>query len=241
MKIVSNRLDSRLRGKDIFSLSLSFPRKRGSRGNTTFFYAITLIFKLIWTGNQRSMSFSKSLTYNMLTLFLVLPLLSGCGYQFRSNGQPLGLEIDSLAIPMVTSPSSSLGFEADFTRILREEFISHARVPIQPREKAQFILSGNILEVRADPLSYNIQEFTIKGNTVTNEVTRRRRLFVKMDIYLSDRRTGRIIWHEPSMEEETSFAVGIDPLVNRYNQKQALEKIARDLSKKIYLKTMERF
>jgi len=153
----------------------------------------------------------------------------------------MGLEIASLAIPMVTSPSSNLGFEADFTRILREEFISHARVPIKSREKAQMILSGNILEVRTDPLSYNIQELNIQGNTVTHELTRRRRLLIKLDIYLSDRVTGKIVWHETSMVEETSFAVGFDPLVNRYNQKQALEKIARNLSKKIYSKTMERF
>jgi hypothetical protein len=32
-----------------------------------------------------------------------------------------------------------------------------------------------------------------------------------------------------------------DPMVTRYNQKVALEIIARRLAKKIYLKTMERF
>lgn len=186
-------------------------------------------------------SFLKDGIFILLTILLILPLISGCGYQFRANGEPMGLEIDSLAIPLVTSPSSNLGFEADFTRILREEFISHARVPIQPTKKAQMILKGNILEVRTDPVSYDIQEINIQDNIVTHEVTKRRRLSIKLDIYLSDRVTGKIIWHESSMEEETSFTVGVDPLVNRYNQKQALEKIARNLSKKIYSKTMERF
>ena len=186
-------------------------------------------------------SFLKGGIFVISTLLLIIPLISGCGYQFRANGEPIGLKINSLAIPMVTSPSSNLGFEADFTRILREEFISHARFPIQSVKKAQMILQGNILEVRTDPLSYDIQELNINDNTVTHEVTKRRRLRIKLDIYLSDRVTGKIIWHEPSMEEETSFAVGFDPLVNIYNQKQALEKIARNLSEKIYSKTMDRF
>lgn len=174
-------------------------------------------------------------------LFLMTPLISGCGYRFRAGGEPIGLEIESLAIPMVTSPSITLGFEPDFTRVLRNEFISHARVPLKPKEEARLILSGNIVDISTEPLSYNIRESTIQGYTVTDEVTRRRRLRIILDIYLSDTKTGKIIWHEPSLEEETSFEVTDDPLVNRFNQKQALEKIARNLSQRIYLLTMDRF
>jgi hypothetical protein len=43
------------------------------------------------------------------------------------------------------------------------------------------------------------------------------------------------------MEEEASFEVVADPLITRYNQQQALLKIARLLAKRIYLKTVERF
>ena len=50
-----------------------------------------------------------------------------------------------------------------------------------------------------------------------------------------------IMQHEKEMEEDASYIVGTDPLANQYNQKQALQKIARRLAKRIYLKTMERF
>ena len=165
----------------------------------------------------------------------------GCGYHFRADGRPLGIEIQSLAIPLIESTSSRIGFEADFTRIIREEFISHARVPLVPRERAQAVLTGRVYEIRAEPLTYHVQEQTVGGQLTTHEVTNRRRLKIKIDVRLTEMASGEDIWHEKAMEERAAFKVEDDPLANRFNQQQALKRIARRLAKRIYLKTMERF
>ncbi|MDP6180478.1 MAG: LPS assembly lipoprotein LptE [Desulfatiglandales bacterium] len=176
-----------------------------------------------------------------ITLSLAGTLVVGCGYHFRADGQPLGINIQSLAIPLIDSTSSRIGFEADFTRIIREEFLSYGKVPLVPVERAQVVLSGRIHEIRADPLTYDVQEQTVQGQVTTNEVTSSRRLRIKLDIRLTERGTGRVIWHEEAMEEKAGFAVEEDPLANRFNQQQALEAVARLLAKRIFLKTMERF
>lgn len=165
----------------------------------------------------------------------------GCGYHLRATGEPMGIKIESLAIPLMISTSSNKGFEADFTRIIREEFISHAKVPLLPREKAQAVLIGHIYDTRFQPLTYNLQQQTVRGQVTTHEVTSSRRMKIRLDVTLTDRATGKVIWHERSMKEDASFIVGTDPLANRYYQQQALEKISRRLAKRIYLKTMERF
>ena len=67
---------------------------------------------------------------------LLVSLILGCGYQFRTTGEPLGMTIDSIAIPMIESTASNRGVEPDFTRIVREEFISLARVPLAPEAEA---------------------------------------------------------------------------------------------------------
>lgn len=184
----------------------------------------------------------KSVT-RLISILFIMILFSqiGCGYHFRTTGEPLGMEIESLAIPLMTSTSSFMGFEADFTGIIREEFISHAKVSIVPKEKATAVLTGRIYEISTEPLTYDLQQQTIEGRTITHETTSSRRLKVRLDIHLTDRTTGKLIWHDNSMDEEASFDVGTDPLANRYNQKKALQKIARLLAKRIYLKTMERF
>lgn len=165
----------------------------------------------------------------------------GCGYQFRANGEPVGIEIGSIAIPLVTSTSSDETFEADFTRMVREEFISHAKIPVVAREQADKVLKGHIYEITTQPLTYDTTERTISGRVISHESTSSRRLQICLDISLIDGATGKIIWHDSSMEEEARFDVVPDPLTTQYNQQQALIQISRLLAKRIYMKTMERF
>jgi len=174
-------------------------------------------------------------------IILLSLLLTGCGYHFRADGEPVGIQLESLAIPLFTSTSSEIGFEADFTKVIRQEFISHGRVPLVPEEKAQAVLIGKIQDIRADPLAYRSQDFTVGGYSSTYEVTKSRKLRVRLEVQLVDRRQGKVIWREPAMEEQVSYFVSADPLEMRYSERQALERIADRLAKRIYLRTMERF
>ena len=174
-------------------------------------------------------------------LLLLSLMVAGCGYHFRADGEPVGIQLESLAIPLFSSTSSQIGFEADFTKVIRQEFISQGRVPLVPEEKAQAVLIGKIVEIRADPLTYRSQDVTIGGNTSTFEVTKSRKLIVKLEIQMVDRRSGKVIWREAGMEDQASYAVSGDPLETRYTEQQALQKIAGRLAKRIYLRTMERF
>ena len=168
-------------------------------------------------------------------------LLMGCGYHFRADGKPIGIDIASLAIPLVTSTSSSLGFEAEFTTIIREEFINNATIPLVSVDKAQAVLTGNVFDIITEPLSFDQTEVSVAGNTSTFSVTRSRRLIIKLDAKLTEQASGKLIWHDPAMVEKAAFDVGTDPLVNRYNEQRAVEQIARLLAKRIFLKTAERF
>jgi len=174
-------------------------------------------------------------------IILLSVFLAGCGYQFRADGEPVGIQLESLAIPLFSSTSSEIGFEADFTKMIRQEFISHGRVPIVAEEKAQAVLVGKVVEVRADPLTYRSQDVIVGGYTSTYEVTKSRKLRVRPEVQLVDRRSGKVIWREAGMEDQASYPVSGDPLELRYTEQQALQKIASRLAKRIYLRTMERF
>jgi PBP1b-binding outer membrane lipoprotein LpoB len=154
----------------------------------------------------------------------------------------MGISLDSLAIPMIESTSSDIGFEASFTKIVRDKFISQGKVDLVTMEQAQAVLSGRVYEIRTVPLSYRIEQQTVSGVVTTFEETRSRRLILKLDMRLTDAKTGKVIWHEKAMEEMAIFEVSEeDPLVTQFNQRLALELIARALADRIFLKTMERF
>ena len=176
-----------------------------------------------------------------LTILLFLLFTVGCGYHFRGTGKPVGLQIESLAIPLMESTSSSLGFEGDFTRIIREEFASHAKFPLVSRAEASTVLIGKVYDIKTDPYTYNVIQTMVAGEETNYSTTSARWLKIKLDVKLMDRTTGKVIWHDKDMEEKATFAVGTDPLANRYNERRAVQQIARTLAQRIYLKTMERF
>ncbi len=176
-----------------------------------------------------------------ITVLLSGVLLWGCGYHLAADGKPMGIQMDSIAIPMMRSTSSQEEFEAIFTKVIRQEFISHAHVPLVPQDMAQGVLNGSISHITTDPLAYDTKETNVGGIASVYRETNRRRLRLTLDIKLTDRKSGRVIWHEPAMWEQAYFVVTTDPLQTQYNQDQALREIARKLAFRIYLKTVERF
>lgn len=172
---------------------------------------------------------------------LVLAQLAGCGYTMRADGRPVGIQMESLAVPLVTSTSSNIAFESDFTRAIRREFISHGSVPILPREEAQMVLLGHVKSVDTESLTFDLDQGTVSDNSVTYSQTSSRRLKVELVMKLVERKTGKIIWEDSDFADEARFDVSTDPLATRYSQRQALIKIAGRLAKRIYLKSMERF
>ncbi len=172
---------------------------------------------------------------------ILLAVCLSCGYGFRAKGEPIGVSIESLAIPLFESTSTDRGFEAEFTEIIRNEFINRSNIPIIERGKAGAVITGRIYEIEIQPLSYNTVIQSVEGNTVSYETGGTRKLIVRLDISMTDSATGKVIWQDDSMEEETSFNVSEDPLENRFNKDQAIRDIAGLMAKRIYLNTMERF
>jgi len=179
--------------------------------------------------------------FRLLIVFSVSLLFIGCGYHLRKTGEPTGIEMKSLAIPLMASTSSSLGFEGDFTRFIREQFISHSKVPLVSKDKAEFVLIGKIVQINTEPLSYSSIRKEIHGETITYDETKQRRIQIIVSLKLVERATGNIIWENRSMEGKSSFSLGTDQLQTRYNQRMAVRNIAKTLSEKIYLKSVERF
>lgn len=175
-------------------------------------------------------------------IFLLFWWMAGCGYHLQATDRPMGgVRIDSLAIPLMASTSSSLGFEGDFTEVIRREFVSHSKIPLVPKHEASAVLIGRVCEIRTEPVSYSTTRETIQGRTYNYEVTSSRWLIIRLDAKLLDRKTGRVIWADKNMEEKATFGVSTDPLRTRYNQRKAAEKIAQLFAQRFYLKTMERF
>lgn len=175
--------------------------------------------------------------------FVIIPFLicTACGYSFRVKGTPVSVSFESIAIPLFESTSTDRGLEAEFTEVIRNEFISRSTVPIVESERADAVISGRIFEIDTQTVTYNTVKQSIGGDTVSYETGGARKLVVRLSISITERATGKVIWQDDSMEEEANFNASEDPLQNRYNREQAIRVIAELMAKRIYLNTMERY
>ena len=182
----------------------------------------------------------KGLT-SVIVILTFCSLAFGCGYYFRPGGFPLNVDLESIAIPCFSSASSYAGTEDEFTRIVRQEFISQSRVRIEDESAAQAVLRGRLYSVTTEPLAYTVTQQTVHGLPSTDEVTASRILRVRLEVTVTDTATREIIWHDSNLTEEAIFRVSSDPLVTQYNQRMALRYIAQVLATQIFSRTMERF
>ncbi|TET54425.1 MAG: hypothetical protein E3J53_00745, partial [Desulfobacteraceae bacterium] len=165
-----------------------------------------------------------------------------CGYYFRPAGSALNVDFESIAIPPFSSTSSYAGTEDEFTRIVRQEFISQSRVRIEDESAAQAVLRGRLYSITTEPLAYTVTQQTVHGFLSTDEVTESRILRVKLEVTVTDMATREIIWQDSNLTETAIFQVSSsDPLITQYNRRMALRSIAQELATRIFSRTMERF
>ena len=177
---------------------------------------------------------------SLIVILIFCSLASGCGYYFR----PVGfahVTLKSIAIPCFSSTSSYPGIENDFTKVVRQEFISQSRVRIEDEAAAQAVLRGRLCSVTTEPLAYTVTQQTVHGLPSTDEVTASRILRVTLEVTVTDMATGGIIWYDSNLTEEAIFQVSSDTLATQYNQRMALRSIAQVLATQIFSRTMERF
>ncbi|RPI74917.1 MAG: hypothetical protein EHM45_16585 [Desulfobacteraceae bacterium] len=181
--------------------------------------------------------------YSLIILGTALSawLAAGCGYHFKAGSEAVGIKIESLAIPLMASPSSEPGFEADFTEMIREEFIRHVKIPLVAAEEAHMVLNGKVVSVTTEPLTYAQQQRLAAGQSGIYRTTSSRRMNLKMEASLLDKSSGTFIWEDKTLEAHADFQVTADPLLTRYHQQKALQNIAQQLARRIYQQTVERF
>jgi len=174
-------------------------------------------------------------------MLVLAAIVSGCSYRFNLAGTRLRGGLSTLAIPALKTNATVQGLEADFTDIIRREFLSHSTISLVSVKEASAVLMGKIEQVETSPLSYDIEQNSVGGKTVSYELTNLRRIKVRLSMRMVRSDTGEILWEEKGMEEKASYNVSSDPMETRFREKIALRQIAEQLAKRVYLKTVDTF
>lgn len=168
----------------------------------------------------------------MLPLVLLL-VLTGCGYQFRVQGQGPTIQAEEttpspkgpvprLVIRNFTNKAYEPNLEIKYTEYTKDEFEAGSGALVVNRgEPSDLVLSGEILSIAMPALSF------------TRQTTLESRVTVTVQAVIKDARTNRIVWKQTATASGEYFIT--DNLqFNRVLQTRALEQagklIAQDLA-----------
>jgi hypothetical protein len=180
----------------------------------------------------------------LLCLMFLTFSVAGCGYRISSPGgpaDPAANGISGLAISLVESPSSNLGFEAEFSRMLRKEFISYSGLPIMSERNAPYVLECRVQKISTRPRGYSSTRTTLRGEDHVYWRTSGRRMSVDIDARLVEKATGNVLWHDDSIVETADWSLGADPFADRDAQRAAVRRLAERVAGKLYARTVDRF
>ncbi len=123
-------------------------------------------------------------------LLLVLAL-SGCGYTTQSSLDPM---YQSISVSPFYNQSAEYDLQAPLTNALARKFITDTRLQVVPREEADLLLEGVILDFHRKGLTHDDRDEATQSLLVVTAAVR-----------LTDLKSGKVLWEEPLMAGETSF------------------------------------
>jgi len=143
------------------------------------------------------MSFCKS-SYRFFLLAL-LPFFAGCGYQADSDGWHWSSvyrgDIHSVAVPVFTSRSYYRGVEVQLSDALVKKIEAFTPYKVEPKERADTILEGEIVSVTPSTLQLN--PFTATPNVEQYSVV--------INFTWKDLRTGKIIVKRDAFQQVSEY------------------------------------
>ena len=161
-------------------------------------------------------------------------LLCGCGYGFRGAVNNLPPEIKAVHIPVFVNNTSEGGIEVVFANALIYEFTRGGSIGVVSEANAQGIIYGKIKSAAVDSVLY-------VGQTQSQTQSVDRKVTVTLEIIFRRTDNQKILWQNLDLIRSENFRVGLDPNQTDRNREEALRKISKDLSERIYSSILENF
>ncbi len=158
--------------------------------------------------------------------------LAGCGYHVGGKADLLPKTLKTIAIPAFGNATTRYKLAERLPSDLTREFISRTRYRIvaDPRE-ADAVLNGAVILFGAYP---NILDPTSGRATGVQAV-------VVLQIALTERATGKVLFSRPAQEFKERYEISVDPQNYFDESSAALDRLSRDVARSVVSAVLEAF
>ena len=161
-----------------------------------------------------------------------LPVLAGCGYHVSGHADLLPKNIKTIAVPPFGNATTRYQLARLLPEDITREFLSRTRYSvIADPAKADAVLTGVILNAFAFPSTID----PVSGRATGIQAS------VYLQLTLTDRATGQVLWSRPSAQFNERYEIAIDPAQYFDESSTAVIRLSQDVAREVVSGVLEKF
>lgn len=167
-----------------------------------------------------------------LLAFALAAATAGCGYHVAGHAVAVPKDVKTIAIPAFGNATVRHKLARLLSADVTHEFISRTRYNIvADPEQADAVLVGALANFAAFPTIFDPGSQRATGAQVV----------VTLNISLTDRRTGKVLFSRPSFEVRERYEISTDPQAYFDESGTSVERLSRDVARSVVSAILESF
>ena len=159
-------------------------------------------------------------------------LLGSCGYHVAGRADALPKSIKTIAVPAFGNNTTRYRLSDRLPQAITREFISRTRYQVVPDvNAADAILQGSVVNVLSFPTTFDTQTGRAAGVQIN----------VYLNLNLTERTTGKVLYSNPNMEVRERYEISIDPLAYFEESETALDRLSKEVAGAVVSRVIEMF
>ncbi len=170
----------------------------------------------------------------LLSCAALAPILfaPGCGYHVSGHGDTLPKTIKTIAVPAFKNATTRYTLTNGLPAAITREFISRTRYGVvADPNAADAVLNGSIVKYDAYPTAFD--PATGRASLVL--------VFVHLQISLTDRATGEVLYSRPDFEVRERYEISTDPRAYLEESDAAMDRLSRSVATQVVSAILEKF
>ncbi len=156
-------------------------------------------------------------------------LLVSCGYHVSGHSDLLPATIRTIAIPAFSNATTRYKLTDRLSEAIAREMIARTNYHIvADPNKADAILRGTVLNY-------------ISGATIVVQNATAVDIHVYLQVSLTERATGKVLFNRPAMEVRDRYEVSVDPAQYFEESEPALERVSRLVAQQVVTSILSNF
>jgi len=163
---------------------------------------------------------------------LLLFLLPSCGYRVAGRGDQIPQEVRTIAVLPFFNATSRYKLEQHLTRAVAHEFLTRTRFRVVADEShADATLRGGVINLHVTPIIFD--PASGRGTAI--------QVIAQLQVTLSERRTGRILYQNQNYEARERYEVAIDPRAYFDESEIAMDRMSQAVARSLVSSVLEKF